>query len=49
MIFNGFLMALEVLSDAIEKHPEAFREKAAFLDLGCAPGGFSQRMLEEPF
>lgn len=43
-----FLKAPQVLSDAIEKHPEAFRDKTAFLDLGCAPGGFSQRMLEEP-
>jgi len=42
-----FTKTYQVLSEAIEKHPGAFKDKMAFLDLGCAPGGFSQRMLEE--
>jgi len=42
-----FAKTYQVLSEAIEKYPAAFREKLSFLDLGCAPGGFSQRMLEE--
>ncbi|CAK9094788.1 unnamed protein product [Durusdinium trenchii] len=42
-----FTKTYQVLSEAIEKHPAAFKEKTAFMDLGCAPGGFSQRMLEE--
>lgn len=42
-----FAKTYQVLNEAIEKHPAAFRDKFSFLDLGCAPGGFSQRMLEE--
>jgi len=37
----------QVLSEALEAHPGAFRSAGAFLDLGCAPGGFSCRLLEE--
>lgn len=39
-----------VLSEIIEKHPIAFGNVSVFLDFGCAPGGFSYRLLEEqPF
>lgn len=37
----------QVLSEVLEAHPAAFRGTGDFLDLGCAPGGFSCRLLEE--
>lgn len=36
-----------VLAEILEAHPAAFERVSSFLDLGCAPGGFSQRLLEE--
>mmetsp|Transcript_71727 Transcript_71727/g.214132 ORF Transcript_71727/g.214132 Transcript_71727/m.214132 type:complete len:398 (-) Transcript_71727:102-1295(-) len=42
-----FAKTYQVLSELLEAHPGAFSETGAFLDLGCAPGGFSCRMLEE--
>jgi len=36
-----------VLADVLAAHPAAFANVKSFLDLGCAPGGFASRMLEE--
>eukprot|EP00927_Polykrikos_kofoidii_P015883 TRINITY_DN17116_c0_g1_i1.p1 TRINITY_DN17116_c0_g1~~TRINITY_DN17116_c0_g1_i1.p1 ORF type:complete len:539 (+),score=69.17 TRINITY_DN17116_c0_g1_i1:123-1619(+) len=36
----------QVLSEIFDKHASAFGEVQSFLDLGCAPGGFSCRLLE---
>jgi len=36
-----------VLSEAMESHPQAFKDVETFLDIGCAPGGFSSRLLDE--
>ncbi|CAK0851068.1 unnamed protein product [Prorocentrum cordatum] len=36
-----------VLSEVLEKHPAAFQGVSSFLDLGCAPGGFAGRLLEQ--
>lgn len=37
----------QVLSEVLAAHPKAFQEVHSFLDLGCAPGGFAARLLEE--
>jgi len=45
-----FSKTYRTLSEAIERHGKAFQPDGAvtsFLDLGCAPGGFSGRLLEE--
>lgn len=42
-----FTKTYQVLSDIIEQHPKPFKDTRAFLDLGCAPGGFASRLLED--
>lgn len=43
-----FHKTYQVLCEVLEHHPEVGGPKVkSFLDLGCAPGGFSQRLLEE--
>jgi len=37
----------QVLSEVLETHKSAFQKVESFLDLGCAPGGFACRLLEE--
>lgn len=37
----------QVLCEVFEKHAAALRDADSFLDLGCAPGGFSARILDE--
>lgn len=36
----------QVLAEILESHPAAFQQVGSFVDLGCAPGGFSCRLLE---
>jgi len=36
-----------VLSEMLAEHRSAFEGLQSFLDLGCAPGGFSSRLLDE--
>lgn len=42
-----FTKTYQVLSEVLATNPTAFREAETFLDLGCAPGGFSSRLLDE--
>lgn len=42
-----FMKTYQVLSEVLATNPTAFREAESFLDLGCAPGGFSSRLLDE--
>jgi len=42
-----FTKTYQVLSEVLATNPTAFREADSFLDLGCAPGGFSSRLLDE--
>ena len=37
------------LAEILEAHPKAFAKVDSFLDLGCAPGGFSCRLLEDEY
>eukprot|EP00811_Abedinium_folium_P007393 NODE_16823_length_975_cov_3.708726.p1 GENE.NODE_16823_length_975_cov_3.708726~~NODE_16823_length_975_cov_3.708726.p1 ORF type:complete len:264 (+),score=56.71 NODE_16823_length_975_cov_3.708726:124-915(+) len=41
-----FAKTYSVLSEIIEAHPKAFESIDSFVDFGCAPGGFSCRLLE---
>lgn len=42
-----FTKTYQVLSEVLEAHPAAFKDTSSFLDLGCAPGGFAARLLQE--
>jgi len=42
-----FAKTYRTLSEVLETHTGAFKDVKTFLDLGCAPGGFSSRLLEE--
>jgi len=42
-----FTKTHQVLAEILEAHPAAFDGLGSFLDLGCAPGGFASRLLEE--
>lgn len=42
-----FQKTYQVLAEIQEAHPNAFQVVNSFVDLGCAPGGFSSRLLEQ--